>query len=418
MQLSSRILTALAVLILAVAVVAVRAGSPGTVEAATGTIDVLNVGTCYTTDAEVFEVGACVDDIAGDGYDVAGRDEIVEVGTIFATYAHDPLTAPDNPRGVLYNSNLIKISIADSGRDKRTPILLAAGNAPAANPTICVTEPQNAQCLFSKPDDANTEDVVEKGYLEIIQGDFDGIPLDNVGMRWQKRGLGFNSEFEESGNGVIDGIAIIRGTDPVTSIEATPDNSPYKPMDVADDSLVTFYGRVTPEDGDDAGDDVGEDEEGSLRKLGEFVLDEDVGSGRIDNEDGPDTQEVAPWLSIQKSIKTGASVQLMYIVYHTSEFETLVGDKDGAAYAADADLAKAQPGFSKSEDTDTKLVVEARSDGRVGRQFLRLHETSRFSGRYEGFLKLSDENGDEEGWGLDTIAAASHETRWRSGYRC
>ena len=64
MQLSSRILTALAVLILAVAVVAVRAGSPGTVEAATGTIDVLNVGTCYTTDTDVFAVGACDD---GDG---------------------------------------------------------------------------------------------------------------------------------------------------------------------------------------------------------------------------------------------------------------------------------------------------------------------------------------------------------------
>ena len=54
MQLSSRILTALAVLILAVAVVAVRAGSPGTVEAATGTIQVLNVGTCYTTDTDTF----------------------------------------------------------------------------------------------------------------------------------------------------------------------------------------------------------------------------------------------------------------------------------------------------------------------------------------------------------------------------
>ena len=61
MQLSSRILTALAVLILAVAVVAVRAGSPGTVEAATGTIDVLNVGTCYTTNSDVFAVGACND---------------------------------------------------------------------------------------------------------------------------------------------------------------------------------------------------------------------------------------------------------------------------------------------------------------------------------------------------------------------
>ena len=403
MQLSSRILTALAVLILAVAVVAVRAGSPGTVEAATGTIDVLNVGTCYTTDAEVFEVGACVDDIAGDGYDVAGRDEIVEVGTIYATYAHDPLTAPDNPRGVLYNSNLIKISIADSGRDKRTPILLAAGNAPAVNPAVCEASPQDDDCLFSKPDDANTEDMVEKGYLEIIQGDFDGIPLDNVGMRWQRRGATFNSEFSETGNGVIDGIAIIRGLD------ATPENSPYKPMDVADDSLVTFYGRVTPEDGDDENEVADPGETGPLRKLGEFVLDEDVGSGRIDNEDGPDTQEVAPWLSIQKSIKAGASVQLMYIVYHTSEFETLIGDTDGAAYAADADLAKAQPGFSKAEDTDTKLVVEARSDGREGRQFLRLHETARFSGRYEGFLMLSDENGDEEGWGLDTIAAASHE---------
>ena len=60
MQLSSRILTALAVLILAVAVVAVRAGSPETAEAATGTIDVLNVGTCFATDDEVFEASDCV----------------------------------------------------------------------------------------------------------------------------------------------------------------------------------------------------------------------------------------------------------------------------------------------------------------------------------------------------------------------
>ena len=103
MQLSSRILTALAVLILAVAVVAVRAGSTGTVEAATGTIDVLNVGTCYTTDTDVFAVGAC-DDGDDNAYDVAGRDTISEVGTVYATYAHDPKTAPDDPRGILTNS--------------------------------------------------------------------------------------------------------------------------------------------------------------------------------------------------------------------------------------------------------------------------------------------------------------------------
>ena len=70
MQLSSRILTALAVLILAVTVVAVRAGSPGTLEAATGTIDVVNVGTCYTTSTDVFGLGDCDDD--GNDGDLAG----------------------------------------------------------------------------------------------------------------------------------------------------------------------------------------------------------------------------------------------------------------------------------------------------------------------------------------------------------
>ena len=50
-----------------------------------------------------------------------------------------------------------------------------------------------------------------------------------------------------------------------------------------------------------------------------------------------------------------------------------------------------------------ELVVEARSDGRDGRQNLMLRETSRFTGRYEGYLKLTDENGgdDADGWGLD-----------------
>ena len=39
----------------------------------------------------------------------------------------------------------------------------------------------------------------------------------------------------------------------------------------------------------------------------------------------------------------------------------------------------------------------------MGRQFLQLRETSRFSGQYEGYLKLTDENGGggEDGWGLN-----------------
>ena len=113
MQLSSRILTALAVLILAVAVVAVRAGSTGTVEAATGTISVLNVGTCYTTDTDVFGLGECDD---GDGgmtptkmattrvtrsKRTASRGlRITKVDTVYATYAIDPKTSGEEPRAI------------------------------------------------------------------------------------------------------------------------------------------------------------------------------------------------------------------------------------------------------------------------------------------------------------------------------
>ena len=53
--------------------------------------------------------------------------EISEVGTVDATYSFDPITAADSPRGILKNADLIKVSIEDTGRDKRTPVLLPVG---------------------------------------------------------------------------------------------------------------------------------------------------------------------------------------------------------------------------------------------------------------------------------------------------
>ena len=135
MQLSSRILTALAVLILSVAVLTLRGVSPEGVEAATGTIDVLNVGTCYTTNDDVFSAGNCDDadgnsEAAGtDGYNVGGRTTIIESSSIYATYAIDPKTSGDAPRAILENSDLIKISINDKGRDRRTGVLYATGTS-------------------------------------------------------------------------------------------------------------------------------------------------------------------------------------------------------------------------------------------------------------------------------------------------
>ena len=49
---------------------------------------------------------------------------MTEVSDLYATYAYDPKTASDEPRVILEDSDLIKISIADSGRDKRTGVLI------------------------------------------------------------------------------------------------------------------------------------------------------------------------------------------------------------------------------------------------------------------------------------------------------
>ena len=102
--------------------------SPPTVDAATGTIAALNVGTCLTTDATIFEDEDCdlADDTATVKWEV--REEVTEVSDLYATYAYDPKTASDEPRVILEDSDLIKISIADSGRDKRTGVLIRGGS--------------------------------------------------------------------------------------------------------------------------------------------------------------------------------------------------------------------------------------------------------------------------------------------------
>ena len=99
-------------------------------------------------------VGDCDDGDEGD-YDVAGRKTITETGSVFATYAHDPKTAPDDPRGVLENSNLIKISIADAERNKQTPVLLAAGDGPRRTTLFTPGDPM---------DEPPTPDVIETNF--------------------------------------------------------------------------------------------------------------------------------------------------------------------------------------------------------------------------------------------------------------
>ena len=43
------------------------------------------------------------------------REEVEEVSTLYATYAFDPKTASNEPRVIVQDADLIKISISDSG---------------------------------------------------------------------------------------------------------------------------------------------------------------------------------------------------------------------------------------------------------------------------------------------------------------
>ena len=168
-----------------------------------------------------------------------------------------------------------------------------------------------------------------------------------------------------------------------------------------DDSPITLYGMYDS-DGTGQADPV-------FMKLNSYLgIDEDVGPGRVLNETGNDEAEVAPWFSVKTDIPVIATVQLMYVVYLTSERETLIGGESVSAYSASDDTVN-PPDFTTAErnSSSSTITLEARSDGGqgLGNVNLWLHETSRFSGRYEGFLRLTDENGiggsPAANWGLD-----------------
>ena len=122
MQLSARILTALAVLAFVVGVVVGAQNATDEVSAATGTIDALNVGACTTNNADVFDLDDCTQTTAF--FEQGELDDLIEVDTVYATYSHDPKTAAENPRAIIEDGDLLRISITDKDRDRRDPVLI------------------------------------------------------------------------------------------------------------------------------------------------------------------------------------------------------------------------------------------------------------------------------------------------------
>ena len=136
-------LTALSALAAAVvAVVAVSSSGILSAQSATTTIDLLNVGLCVTTDDSVFKESDCDDGSGSDTtFTVGDRDEIVERETVYATYAHDPISASERPRAILRNSDLVKVTITDKGRDRRRSVLYPAAIASNADYSLLLDSP-------------------------------------------------------------------------------------------------------------------------------------------------------------------------------------------------------------------------------------------------------------------------------------
>lgn len=442
----SKMLGALALftLIGALFVMQSAATSTPTVDAAAGSIAAMNVGTCLTTDGSVFK-GAC--DLVDDTNDWEVRDKIAEVSTLYATYAHDPKTSSsDAPRAILMDSDLLKISIADSDRDKRTGVLIRGAS--------------NGQDIAAIGDDD-----VEDTLGSIIRADL--VAADGLGFPTSTTDVNGTADANDDENDIVfssnddgnDGIWLYQGHQsdgtPNTTSEvpssgnytlnftragdigtASAGTAPWQfaPGDfkVDDGAEVRFYGCVGAS-ADTACNTITADtpagREDDIKPLGNYLMvDEDASNGEASGN-------TAPWLGVNTSVPTGKKIIVLAIYYRTSDQEHLVGDEvywtcpdvggnkvsptkervgtppasswqcgytDAASpgtKATPTDGATNVDYTPKERDGNLALQVEASSDGADRTANLYLRETKRFSGVYQGFLRLTDANGSTDSWG-------------------
>lgn len=399
-------LTALSALAAAVvAIVAVNSSGLLSAQSATTTIDLLNVGMCVTTDDSVFKEADCNDGDTNTAFTVGDRDSIVERETVYATYAHDPISASEQPRAILVNSDLVKVTISDKGRDRRRSVLYPAS----------ITDSSDYGTLL---DGSAGEPVVAKIKELITASNFAEMLADeqNISAFTSKTTTLYRPS-ESSGHPVIrdSGIATLNFK--------RSGNEDFLPLsDDEDNDAVIFFGFEVDEaaggsrpvltDVDDV--DGVQSQVANLQILGAgsaeaLIADEDRSSG------GGNTP---PWLSVQANVPNRADLVIVAVLYETSDAEvikggavcgTLVGgdDEDVAENCkTNAEQDEDEPNYTASE-IGSKQALWARVQGDNGQGFqnLYLKETGRFTGKYSGYVRITDANGQGESnardWGLE-----------------
>ena len=402
-----------------------------TADAATGSIDALNVGTCLTTDATIFK-GDCKD---GNNFRLSGctgsgeweiREKITEVPTLYATYAHDPKTSSDAPRAILADSDLLKISIKDADRDVRKGVLIRGesfdddteilGDADTAGTLAKLIQDDLGKLDYPKDTSGDIKFGSEDALTGGDAGEFDDGILITV------RAGTAQSSITSSGSATLNFTRTASSGPGDSDGTGTAGNEPWMfdpgDFDVDDDAVVRFYGCLDrtgggagtcEADGNDGTAGNADDEPFIKFSTSTIAVDEDASNGS-------NYGNTAPWLAVNASVPAGANLLIAAIYYRTSDQENLIGEQtyrecsDGKApTGSDTTWACTSPATLSTNDdahdvkyTDnekkknTPLMVQATADGNLTDRHvnLALRETKRFSGVYQGYVRLTDANGD------------------------
>ena len=418
-KLAARFLTAMAIVSLAIMYIATRDQLPGA-SAAEGTINALNVGTCYATDKSEFKKSDCMD--GGDAaYDVAGRKDITDAEMLYATYAVDPRTSAESPRAILFNSDLVRISIKDQGRDKRTGVLYGVGDAARVavldglvggngdpdetfdNYLDRITAAVGVQSLG----DLYTAPVA--GDPDNVDADGNAAPIDPVleDLTLSSMNTGFHVAENVAGHITVSGDRRIR----LVGQENTA--NPIAPINDDDGhglklGRVKFFGflqnntlldtpstplSLVPTASTQAFKDISS----------HLELDEDYGCPVDPTLVDPDAgcANRAPWVRVGANVPTDDVITIMFVYYETSEREVIVGGRTKEQYEGNMiisadDFTAEDPGFSSDESATSNpksLMVRVGADGEKETRNLWLRETGRFTGTYVGYVRLTDSNG-------------------------
>ena len=413
-QKSERISSTLAVAaaLVAVAIAALAASSSGILTAQTtpaATIDLLNVGMCVTTSDSVFKESECDDgDTNKSEFNVGDREDLVVRDQVYATYAHDPISASEQPRAILINSDLVKVSITDKGRDRRRSVLYPA--------TFADSTPDGDDFSDLLDDiDGETEDASFRDKIfELIRDsqfasklddievkeDIDGFESPNISM-YRPRSDNDETVIKDSG---LNSFNFRRS-----------DATPFLPLSEDEENdVVIFFGFEVFEDSAPSGtkladvDDVAgvQAKESELKILGlsssgSLVADEDRNSGGA---------ATPPWLSVLANVPNGKDIVIVAVLYETSDQEVIQGGAQCTARVsednaqgtptpqdrcqANSAQTAVEPNYTQAEITNRRpLIARVEGDNGFKARNLHLKEEGRFSGRYTGYIRITDADG-------------------------